>query len=471
MNIVLFPRSLSGRLVLLLLAGLIMAQVITARLLFVEQGETIQRTAGFHSAQRIAGVVRLLDDMTEAEREHIVQALDGPGMRLKIGLAPIPEEEAAGLLPSAVMFLQALRFHLDSGYEVRMRSLHDDVEERFEHPGQGPFPRSMGMYPMMRRHMGGGGRLLPGPSFLVQVRLADGNWVSFGERLSMEEGAWPLRLLVTLVLVLITLVLVTLLAVRWITRPLAQLAEGAHHLGQDLARPPLAEKGSLEVRRTIHAFNAMQERIRHFVEERSRFLAAVSHDLKTPITRMRLRTELMEDEGLKGKFTQDLTDMETLVQGTLDYMRGVTPDEAMQRMDLMALLESIQADAEEIGQLVTLSGNVVHPINGRPLALRRAITNLVENGVKYGGRVKIGVEGHAGRLLVRVTDDGPGIPEDQREAVFEPFRRLEDSRGRETGGSGLGLGIARHIVRTHGGELTLSNGPEGGLVAELSLPC
>ena len=195
----------------------------------------------------------------------------------------------------------------------------------------------------------------------------------------------------------------------------------------------------------------------------------MSHDLKTPITRLRLRAEMLDDEALRAKFAKDLEEMEAMVTQTLDFMRDANTQEAVQRVDAMALIESMQTDYQDTGSRVEIEGSVAQPYPGRPLALRRCLTNLVDNEIRYGGRATVKVEDAADRLTIRILDDGPGIPEQELEQAFEPFFRGEASRSRDTGGSGLGLGIARNIARAHGGDVVLRNRAEGGLEAILTL--
>jgi signal transduction histidine kinase len=214
----------------------------------------------------------------------------------------------------------------------------------------------------------------------------------------------------------------------------------------------------------------MQQRLSRFIADRTRIFTAMSHDLKTPITRLRLRAELLEDDALRAKFTRDLEEMEAMVTQTLDFMRDADAREAVQRVNAMALLESLQTDYQDSGNRVRIEGGIAQPYPGRPLALRRCLTNLVDNAVRYGGQATIRIEDDAERLAIRILDDGPGIPEQELEQAFEPFFRGEASRNRETGGTGLGLGIARNIARAHGGDLVLRNRPEGGLEALLTLP-
>ena len=266
--------------------------------------------------------------------------------------------------------------------------------------------------------------------------------------------------------------MVSFVAVRWMTRPLSQLAVAADELGKDIQRAPLQEKGPTEVRRAARAFNTMQARLSRFVEERTRILAAISHDLKTPITRMRLRLEKVSDSVVRDKLERDLSEMQILVQGSLDFMRGMALREKTQRLDINALLESLRDDAQDMGQSVRIRGTAAAPYLGKPLALKRCFVNLIENAIRYGREAEIEVRDSEAELQIVITDKGPGLPDDTLEKVFEPFYRIEASRNPKTGGTGLGLSIARNIARGHGGELRLENSAEDGegLRAVLTLP-
>ena len=231
-----------------------------------------------------------------------------------------------------------------------------------------------------------------------------------------------------------------------------------------------AARGPLEIRRTAQAFNTMQERLSRYLKSRVTALTAISHDLKTPVNRLRLRAELLEDGEVKGKIVQDLQEMESMILDTLEFMRGGRTVEKPQPVDVNALLESLQADAQDTGARVTVEGAAAGPYVGRPQALKRCLGNLLDNALKYGGSAAMRVDDAPARLIIRVRDQGPGIPEAQLERVFEPFHRLEGSRSRDTGGTGLGLSIARQIAQLHGGTLKLRNLGEGGLEAVLDLP-
>jgi signal transduction histidine kinase len=259
-------------------------------------------------------------------------------------------------------------------------------------------------------------------------------------------------------------------AVRLVTRPLAQLSAAADELGPDLKGQALAEDGPSEVAHAARAFNAMQQRIAGYMAERVEILAAISHDLQTPITRMRLRTDLMDNEHDREKFRQDLDAMNLLVREGVTYARtlhGAT--EPPLRIDADALLESMVADYEDVGQQVRLEGKAGAPIVSRPNALRRILMNLIDNALKFGTDVRLQVHAEGGRLVVAVLDNGPGIPPDELDAVLKPFYRVESSRNRSTGGTGLGLAIAHQLAMAMGAELTLDNRAEGGLEARLTI--
>jgi len=310
----------------------------------------------------------------------------------------------------------------------------------------------------------------PGFSFVAQVRLADGALVTFDSRQSAETSGWPYRLLLSLAVLLVAVIAVSLVAVRWATRPLKALADAADELGGNLDRPPMQEEGPVEVVRAARAFNTMQSRLAHTIRERSATLAAMSHDLKTPVTRLRLRAELLEDGELKKKISQDVEEMESMVLATLEFMRGGETAERVQPVDVIALLESLQGDAAVLGGQVALEGGAARPFVGRPQALKRCLGNLIENALKYGKSATLLVEDAPDRLVIRVRDRGPGIPEGELERVFEPFYRIESSRGRDTGGTGLGLSIARNVAQLHGGTLIVRNMKDRGLEAVLTLP-
>lgn len=306
---------------------------------------------------------------------------------------------------------------------------------------------------------------------MVSLRLPDMSWLNFAAPVESPEPFWSLRFVLSMVVMLLAVGILSALVVRHLTRPLATFARAAQRLGVDVKSPPLPQSGPAEVRQATQAFNEMQNRIRRFVEDRTQMVAAISHDLGTPITRLRLRAEFIEDEEQRKKMLADLEDMERMVSSTLSFARDEAAGEPRAPVDLRTLLQRVCDDMEDAGHTVSLDvGDNAVAYGCQPVALRRALTNLVDNAIKYGRQTRVSLDGTTDTVLIRIDDDGPGIPEELREEIFKPFQRLETSRSRETGGTGLGLTVARTIIRAHGGDVTLVNRSEGGLRVEVRLP-
>lgn len=429
----LLPRTLFGRLLLLMAGGLVLTQLIGAAMHLAERQRTIGTTIGHEFAQRVAAIHRAIDNQTEHGRQQLAERLSTPRQHLSVVAdAPAPMGTAAGTSE----FLQRLTEVLGPETEVRPMVL----------PRVGAF------------------------SFDVYLKLKSGGWLRIEGSAPKEIFAWPLHLFGNLALMLTVVIVLIWYVARMTVRPLTRLSQAARGLGEDLHQPPLAENGPSEVREAAQAFNAMQQRIRHDIEERERFLAAVSHDLRTPVTRLRLRSEMLQDKDLRERTLRDLDEMQQMLTSALDFLRGKAVDEAVNPIDMVALLESLVDDQAELGHEVSLNAPASARIKGRPQALRRAIGNLLENALKYGGHVTVALQLDADGLRIVVEDEGPGLPEDELQKVFEPFYRVEMSRNRETGGVGLGLAIVRQIAHKHGGDISLSNRPGGGLRAVLWLP-
>ncbi|MEW8288545.1 MAG: ATP-binding protein [Candidatus Thiodiazotropha endolucinida] len=463
----LVPKSLFGRLILVMLSGLVLAQLFTAFILLRDRGQALYDAVRQNLIVRTTGIVRLLDPLTPAERQRLLPLLSGSDLQVTLSQQPLPliDNEAESRLASEVVKRQLVA-HIPDKRNIRvsvegtvMQSTMHGMHQRMMGgpPMSGPWAYARGVHAMAR-------------FFRIQIELADGTWVRFERGLPEEMFDWPVTLLIALSVLLLSVILLSLFGVHTIVRPLRELRQAAEGLGKDIHQPPLEPTGPSEVRETARAFNTMQQRLKNYIEDRAGILAAVSHDLKTPLTRLRLRMDLMDDDELREKTHKDLEDMEAMVTATLDFMRSTETGETSQRLDLMALLESVQQDAQEAGKTVSINGHVVSPYTGKPLALKRCIVNLVENAVRYGGSCEISVEERNQEVVVDICDQGPGIPEDMLEKVFAPFVRVESSRAQHTGGTGLGLGIARNIARAHGGDLALSNRSNGGLCARLKLP-
>lgn len=279
----------------------------------------------------------------------------------------------------------------------------------------------------------------------------------------------PLGFWISISIQCIALTVAAWFGARTLAQPIQRLAMAATLLGENLNNPAIEESGPAEARQAARIFNCMQNRIRSQIDERGRFLAAVSHDLRTPLTRIKLRVERLTGESVKNRLREDINEMTAMLNATLDYLRGEAQTESWQLLDIQALVHSVADDAQETGQDITVSGDA-KPLLAQPATLRRCVLNLVENAVRYGQKAHLSLIDAPDQLIIEIRDEGPGIPEDQMEQVFEPFFRLESSRNKTTGGVGLGLAIAREAVRRCGGELTLRNAEGGGLIANINLP-
>ncbi|QDF98170.1 two-component sensor histidine kinase [Azoarcus sp. DD4] len=433
----LLPRSLFARLMLIWLVG-IAAVLAVSFMLFVGERERLGRDALFEGvAQEIAAAVDVLDHLSADERERWVDQFGR--RRLRPSFRPLPENVRQ--LPQDHPLLAALRKAMPE--------------------------RGIALYLHNRRDG-------PHAVLLTVVQLADNTPLTVrlpGLPPAPQLPPPPLgRLLAALSALVIGITLLTWIAVRLATRPLSRMASAARALGEDPERPPMDTRGPTEVAQAAAAFNQMQQRIREHVTERTRILAAISHDLQTPVTRLRLRAELVDDENLRSRIQSDLDAMQALVKEGLAYARSMDASVPPQPIDLNGLAEALRDDAADLGWSVSLSGHAGTPSIGRPTALRRALWNLIENGVKFGERVELNLAEHADRHEIRIHDHGPGLPAEELEKVFEPFYRTEASRNRETGGTGLGLAIARNLLRAQRGEIRLSNRTDGGLEALVTLP-
>ncbi|NWC91472.1 MULTISPECIES: ATP-binding protein [unclassified Pseudomonas] len=310
----------------------------------------------------------------------------------------------------------------------------------------------------------------PGGHYALLVELTDHSWLT----LNASSRSWGLpeglRSLVVLVLVLLSTALVTWVATRRLARPLQDFAQGVRRFGADFRAPPIEPVGPHEIRQAILAFNGMQAQLQHFIQDRTQMLAAISHDLRAPLTRLRLRGEFIEDADQQHRLFRDVDEMQAMISTALEFFRDDARLEQATQLDLAELLQTLIDDYRDQAIDITFNGPQRLVYFGRPLGLKRVMTNLLDNAIHYGLAPEVELQQSPGRVTVRVLDRGPGIPVEQHEQVFLPFFRLEGSRNKSTGGVGLGLSTARAIVLEHGGTLTLENRPCGGLAAVVVLP-
>ncbi|MDR2032544.1 MAG: HAMP domain-containing protein [Azoarcus sp.] len=431
-----WPRSLFARLMLIWLIGLILVLAISITIFDKERSHLVFKGI----AQEIASSADMLDPLAPEERNRLLGRHDRMRIRL---LRALPDH--IQIFPEDHPLLSDLREAMPDRRPILYIHRRDDDN------------RSLEYMPLVVAVSLADGTLLT-------TRLPPGKYPSpFTHSL---HGSVPSAFLALAVGV----VILTWVCVRIATRPLSRLAAAARALGENPERAPLELAGPTEVIQAAEAFNQMQERIAAHMHERTRILAAISHDLQTPITRLRLRAEMVDSEELKARIQSDLDAMQGLIREGLDYARSMEAIASAQPIDLNALFSALAGDAADMGWNVTLDGRTSTPFMGQPLALRRALWNLIENGVKFGDTVDIGLAETPGAFRITIRDHGSGLPIEERERVFEPFYRTETSRNRETGGTGLGLAITRNLLHAQHGSVTLDNHPDGGLIATVSLP-
>jgi len=305
--------------------------------------------------------------------------------------------------------------------------------------------------------------------FKLAIQQDDGRWTIVEPKAAIRFDSWQQRILLILALSVLCVSPLAWLFARRLSGPISAFAGAAERLGRDPRAAPLALHGSSEVIAAANAFNMMQERLRRYVEDRTAMIGAVAHDLRTPLTRLRFRIEAVPDD-VRAKLASDIDQMEAMIAATMAFVRDTTRPAERTKLELASLLESIIDEAAETGGQASVEIGEKIIIDGDPVALRRLLTNLVENGLKYGGAVQGRVRAEGRLAVVEIDDHGPGIPPSELDRVFEPFFRSEPSRNRETGGIGLGLAVVRSVARAHGGDVTLHNRPEGGLRARVELP-
>jgi signal transduction histidine kinase len=307
------------------------------------------------------------------------------------------------------------------------------------------------------------------------LRLIDGSWLTVTLPLGDLLPPPLFRPWMPWAATFAAILAISLLAARGMSRSLRRLAGAAEQLGINISSVPLAEAGPREIRAVTRAFNRMQARLKRFVADRTQMLAAISHDLRTPLSRLRLRAESLPQGPDSAKIVADLDLMDQMIAATLTFARDDVAGEQRVRIDLASLIHTVCDEIVDAGGVARYQGPDYLAIDAAPLSLMRAATNVIENAVKYGSEARVSVVETRLGIDIAVADAGPGIPAAEHERVFEPFYRLDaarspDAMGGSSGGTGLGLAIARHVLRAHGGDVTLRNAETGGLVVTLHLP-
>ncbi|GGK07006.1 ATP-binding protein [Pseudomonas matsuisoli] len=469
------PRSLLARMLLLTLLAVLLAQGASA--LFWASSLRSSRNEGLQSAAHnlaysIAASVRYFSLLPPGYRPLVLEQLRNMG-----GTRFLVSLNEKRLDMQALPATADRRAVLDSVEAVLRERLgtHIPLEVEFVRPGElrlfngglalKELPRSWAHYVLSFEP-------LEPPVLVAQIRIGEGEWVYIATLMpapyySLDEPWIPVQQALFIVFSSAFLLLFIGVLIRWQSRPLKRLSNAARELSLDVHTPPLPEEGAQEIREVTRAFNSMRERIARHLDERAQLFSAISHDLRTPITRLRLRAELIDDEQVQVKLNRDLDELDLLVRGALQCVKDTDIHENVEPVDIQALLEHlVDPYRYDDPPRAALLGTVHKPLLGKPLALKRCIGNLLDNAIKYGHRAHLQVEDDERQLVLYVDDEGPGVPEQNLEQVFEPHVRLASDRR----GYGLGLGIARNLAHAHGGEVVLHNRREGGLRVTLTLP-
>lgn len=487
-----WPRHLLSQMVVSVLLALFLAQGISLWLLSNAHRKAIEGHSQRLVLRQLASVVELLEETPVELHNKVLAVWRRPGTRFSFSTEP---SVASPRNPTELLLAQLLERFL--GYpdlsRIRLQIMMAGASEgRREWPGEDypppefdwdqprpplsdlppPEPPGEGMAGGFPGFQPGPLRRPPGPpveSLSAAVQLSDGRWLE----LAAQSQSIPLLLASQTVLFVVIASILVLMVLIWrlrmITLPMALLAQAASRLGRGEKVVPIPASGPEDVQATIRAFNEMNERVERFVTDRTHMLAALSHDLRTPMTSMRLRLEMMESSREREQLLSSLDEMQQMSEATLAFIRESGDIEAAQTVDLAALLSSVCDDLGDMGQPVSFDYEGQELLRCRPLSLKRALRNLVENAVKYGQRAEVSLTRQDNALVVKVQDYGPGIDAALQGRVFEPFFRGESSRNRKTGGVGLGLSIARQVISNHGGEIYLHN-TSPGLRVEVVLP-
>lgn len=473
-----WSRSLTARFVAIMLLALAFSQGVSFLLSMDERGQALNKAAKAEFLSRSASVAQLLESTPADVRADILRASGTSYTRFWVTPA-FPSDATAWRIDAKQRLAEPLPTvaHLAAPGTtatskpaiVPASTTRSDNGLMTAHAQELPSWVEMPAYAWPLERPAKFLNISDSYGMGLTVRLNDGSWLSSAFGKKIVNPMWSSQALLSLGVTALVLSISAAFIARGMTRPLRQLAVAAEALGRGEHVKPLPETGPDDIRHTSAAFNLMQARLQRFVEDRTRMLAAIGHDLRTPITTLRLRAEFVSDDETREKMLSTLDELRAMTEATLAFSREQATEEPTRNVDLTALVESLCDDLVELGNDVTFAEAPRIGYRCRADALKRAVRNLVENAVRYGERAHVSVVSNAAAIEIVVEDDGPGIPSDTMERVFAPFFRLEHSRNRETGGIGLGLSIARNVVRHHGGDVTLTNTGHG-LRAVISLP-
>jgi protein-histidine pros-kinase len=448
------PGTLTSHVLLIIFAGLVVAHVASLWLFDAERTRAVERFAAADAAARIVEYARLPPEFASAPTRSAPRARVRWQEMQAVGIPP------PGGTPPSGTFSSELR-------RILAESLGEDpvVWMSMREASRGPNPPAPSARPAPPPSATEGSFRL----VTVALKFRDGRQALAEATIFQPSLQIPTEAWFSIALLFVVTAIFSIWAVYLAVQPVRMLARAAERLSRNIDEPPLAEdKGAAEIRSAARSFNRMQDRLKRHVNSRALAFAAMSHDLRTPLTRMRLRLESLGDDA-KRKLGGDLDEIEALATSVLDVTRSLAGDEPLARVDLEALARKLVDDFEQLGHSLEVEGSAA-PIEARPLALRRSLVNVIDNAFKYAREVILRFEDGRGEVLIHVLDRGPGIPLEELEKVLYPFYRLEGSRNRESGGAGLGLAIAKDVVEGHGGALEVANRPDGGLRVTFRFP-
>ncbi|MFK8033060.1 MAG: ATP-binding protein [Hyphomicrobiales bacterium] len=461
----LWPSGLTGQIILLIVLTIVISQAINVVLVAGERADAFRRGAAGPLIDQTVIAAELLQSSDEATQARLLKALSGRERRVTIDATALAQSSKNSQLTDRL----ANKLKRESGLHALVEARF--IEKRFQKQ-RTEAQRERNGRPDRPRFKDRPNRPMQVDRLIVSLELSPNRWLNMIWRLPSRDLDWLRTSLIFNIGLALALSILAILFLRRVTRPMKDLAIAADALGRGEDVPALAEKGPREIKQATAAFNAMQDRLSRFVKDRTQMLAAISHDLRTPITSLRLRTELLDDEEARDNMVRTLDEMQSMTESVLAFARDDATSEGMEDVDVLALLEDCASTLRAQGARIDFGFNSAQntKLRGRPLALKRAISNLLQNAILYGEQAEVSVSSNKDTLSFKIRDHGPGIPEARMEEMFKPFARMESSRNRETGGTGLGLSIVRSIIHSHGGDISLQNASEGGLIVTVNLP-
>ncbi|MEK1887992.1 MAG: HAMP domain-containing sensor histidine kinase [Phyllobacterium sp.] len=460
------PQSLPSWILLILIAGLLTSQVATLSIVARDRAENTEILEFFRLNERAHTLAKVFSAAPEGQRKQLVSAFSNPANSMSLSAEPVVKSAIAADDSLAeledVLVAQLQEFGVTDARIGRVLAKAPNESANTgvpDDPDAGLIERQLSDIAE---------DLSQSDGLAASIRLNDGQWLNFVTPITPPHPIFSGQSLPLFGVVAAVVIGMSIWATRRFTAPYRALERAVKRIGEDVKAPPLPELGSSEYKSAARAVNTMQAKLRAYVADREQLAAALAHDLRTPLTRIRLRLELLRNSPLRQQIAHDLNDIEGIARSVIDFASYEVVDEAPEKIDFWSLVDAVADNYSQVAFETPASRGFI--CMGRPIALRRCVTNLIDNAVTYGAKAHVRLEHREADIALTIRDEGPGIPQAQLDEVFQPFRRVETSRNRQTGGFGLGLTIARNIARRSGGDIKLENATGGGLRAELRIP-